>query len=175
MSKVNLRRLRREREYPQSCRFCNVGLVLGKTVSSYIKWKKGICNRCWKTMKKTPPPRKIKKKDRKIKDSIPQRVLFEELKLKLGGKYLRYNYPIRTQKLMTPPEEGLPKKKKWSMRFGDVVHTKARAIFEYDGEYYHEEETDCKRDDELRWAGWRVIHVNKHNMQSIIDRCETLV
>lgn len=171
---MNLRVLRRKREYPQYCRFCIVKLILGKTVSSYTKWRKGICNRCWKVVKKCKLQRKLNKKPNNVKDSIPQRALFEELKRKLGSKYLKYNYPIRTHKL-TPLGVGLPKKKVWNVRFGDIVHTKSRVVFEYDGEYYHNEDKDNKRDDELRWSRWKVIHVNKHNMQDIIDKCESFI
>lgn len=171
---MNWRRLRAEREYPQLCRFCSVHLELGKTISSYTKWRFGICNRCWKIIKKVPQPHKLRK-DVKIKDSIPQRILFEELKRKLGEKYLKYNYPIRTQKKLLPLGIGLPKKRKWNIRYADVAYTKTKVIFEYDGEHYHNEEKDRKRDDELRWVGWKVIHVNRHNMQDIIDNCKSLI
>ena len=40
--------------------------------------------------------------------------------------------------------------------------------YEYDGERFHEEPNQ-KRDNELERIGWKIIHVNKNNMQTILD------
>ena len=154
---MNYRKLFAEKNYPKHCRYCEVSLELGKTVTSYNQWKKGMCKICYfKFRRGEIRPRKLKT----IKDSIPQKILFEELKRRIKGD-LRYNFPIRTLKF----SNGL---RRWNVRYADIADIKRRMVFEYDGEQWHKR-PDKKRDDELKMAGWKVIHVNKHNIQKVLD------
>lgn len=108
------------------------------------------------------PVRRIIKKLRKIKDSLPQRILFEELKRKFNPRYLRYNYPVRTWVIRNGEFV-------WNIRYIDIAYPKEKIGFEYDGEFYHNKRKDRKRDKELKRIGWKVIHINKYNMQDILD------
>jgi len=112
----------------------------------------------WKT--KLPTPRLIKK-SRKIRDSVQQRILFEELKRKLNPKYLKYNFPVRTWTIRHGEFD-------WNIRYIDVAYTIEHLAFEYDGEEWHKIPNKI-RDKELQKMGWKVIHINKNNFQTILD------
>lgn len=153
------RKVYAERYYPKFCRRCQVALDSEKTVASYTQWRRGLCRFCYlKYRKLTLKP---KRPDR-VKDSIPQKVLFEELKKLIALKNLRYNFPIQTLKI----SDG---RRKLNMRYADVADVKRRIVFEYDGERFHNKEKDGVRDLELNRAGWKVVHINKHNIQKVLD------
>lgn len=111
-----------------------------------------------------------KKRKRKIKDSIPQRVLFIELTKRVphSNHSLRYNFPVRTWKDI----DGF---RKYNLRFVDVAHKQLKLAFEYDGEKWHTQIKDEKRDEELIRAGWKVIHINKNNFQKVIDNITKII
>lgn len=50
------------------------------------------------------------------------------------------------------------KLKKFNCRFLDVYIPKKHIIFEYDGSYWHNEEYDLERDEELSERGFKIIH-----------------
>jgi very-short-patch-repair endonuclease len=153
------------KSFGEYCTNCNE-LLTSDNCFSKTKLRKKLCNKCsrilkrqnnWEKYMKSRIPRIIKK-PRKIKDSVQQRILFEELKRKLNPKYLKYNFPVRTR-----TEERI-----WNMRYIDVAYTIEHLAFEYDGEQWHQK-PDKKRDNELKRAGWKVIHINKYNIQKFLD------
>lgn len=163
----NIRKINAEREYPY-CKFCNKILIMGKTVSAYKRIREDTCNKCNKLRLKSKglhSPRKLNKtKLRKIKDSIPQRILFRELQNRIFHS-LRYNYPVRTLVIQN-------EKRFWNIRYIDVADLDSNIAYEYDGEKFHKPKTDKKRDEELNRAGWQVIHITKKNIQRILDDIE---
>jgi len=166
----NLRKIKAEREHP-FCKFCNKKLIMGKTVSAYKRIKEDTCDKCNKLRlksKKIDLPRKLNKsKPRKIKDSVQQRIMFEELKRRLNPEYLKYNFPVRT--LVISPIG----KKSWNIRYIDVADLKNNVAYEYDGERFHTSKKDKeKRDIELTRAGWKIIHINKHNFSEILNEMD---
>jgi len=111
-------------------------------------------------------PKRIIKKQRKIKDSIPQRIFFEELQRRLGYN-LKYNFPVRTWSQINV--KGKPSYKIWRIRYIDVADIRTMIAYEYDGERFHKK-VDTERDNELKRAGWKkIIHITKYNMQEILD------
>ena len=71
------------------------------------------------------------------------RKLFDSLKENYPDAEL--NYPIKTNE---------------TVRFGDIVIPSLKLIYEYDGEYWHQnKDKDASRDKELYVVGWSVIHI----------------
>jgi len=140
---------------------------MGKTVSAYKRIREDTCDKCNKLRLKSKglrSPKKLNKsKPRKIKDSIPQRILFRELQNRISHS-LRYNYPVRTLVIQS-------EKRFWNIRYIDVADLDSHIAYEYDGEQWHKR-PDKKRDEELNRAGWQVIHITKKNIQRILDDIE---
>lgn len=100
----------------------------------------------------------------KIKDSIPQKILFKELMKIFPTHNLRYNYRVKTKRRNSDKEFN-------NFRYIDVADLTTYTGYEYDGKKWHRR-PDKKRDDELIRAGWRVVHINKYNIQEILDSLE---
>ncbi len=102
-----------------------------------------------------------KQRERKVKDSAPQRMLFSELQRLLPTHDIRYNFPVRTKTFKRHISY-------WNVRYIDIADLTTMTAYEYDGKKWHRK-PNKKRDLELKRAGWKVIHITKRNIRKILN------